>query len=311
MTKDLITIDGLSKVYDNGFNALKAVNLNIKQGEIIAMLGPNGAGKTTLISIVCGIVKPTSGVITVDGFDIIKDYRETRSRIGLVPQEISLEQFETVFNNVSYSRGLYGKKPNPQHIEKVLKDFSLWDKKDLRLNQLSGGMKRRVMIAKALSHEPSILFLDEPTAGVDVELRKDMWKVVEGLRKTGVTIILTTHYIEEAEAIADRVAVINQGEIIVVDNKIDLLKKMGHKKLTIELQDKVEKIPSELDEYNLSISNDNYSLIYNYNLHAERTGITKMLQDLKNAGLKMRDLKTEQNNLEKIFVTLVKENNED
>ena len=216
-----------------------------------------------------------------------------------------------MFNNVSYSICLYGKKPNPQHIEKVLKDFSLWDKKDLRLNQLSGGMKRRVMIAKALSHEPSILFLDEPTAGVDVELRKDMWKVVEGLRKTGVTIILTTHYIEEAEAIADRVAVINQGEIIVVDNKIDLLKKMGHKKLTIELQDKVEKIPSELDEYNLSISNDNYSLIYNYNLHAERTGITKMLQDLKNAGLRMRDLKTEQNNLEKIFVTLVKENNED
>ena len=211
MTKDLITIDNLSKVYDNGFNALKTVNLNIKQGEIIAMLGPNGAGKTTLISIVCGIVKPTSGVITVDGFDIIKDYRETRSKIGLVPQEISLEQFETVFNNVSYSRGLYGKKPNPQHIEKVLKDFSLWDKKDLRLNQLSGGMKRRVMIAKASSHEPSILFLDEPTAGVDVELRKDMWKVVEGLRKTGVTIILTTHYIEEAEAIADRVAVINQG----------------------------------------------------------------------------------------------------
>ena len=311
MTKDLITIDNLSKVYDNGFNALKTVNLNIKQGEIIAMLGPNGAGKTTLISIVCGIVKPTSGVITVDGFDIIKDYRETRSRIGLVPQEISLEQFETVFNNVSYSRGLYGKKPNPQHIEKVLKDFSLWDKKDLRLNQLSGGMKRRVMIAKALSHEPSILFLDEPTAGVDVELRKDMWKVVEGLRKTGVTIILTTHYIEEAEAIADRVAVINQGEIIVVENKIDLLKKMGHKKLTIELQDKVEKIPAELNEYNLSISNDNYSLIYNYNLQAERTGITKMLQDLKNAGLRMRDLKTEQNNLEKIFVTLVKENNED
>ena len=311
MTKDLITIDGLSKVYDNGFNALKTVNLNIKQGEIIAMLGPNGAGKTTLISIVCGIVKPTSGKVTVDDFDISEDYRETRSRIGLVPQEISLEQFETVFNNVSYSRGLYGKKPNPQHIEKVLKDFSLWDKKDLRLNQLSGGMKRRVMIAKALSHEPSILFLDEPTAGVDVELRKDMWKVVEGLRKTGVTIILTTHYIEEAEAIADRVAVINQGEIIVVDNKIDLLKKMGHKKLTIELQDKVEKIPAELNEYNLSISNDNYSLIYNYNLHAERTGITKMLQDLKNAGLRMRDLKTEQNNLEKIFVTLVKENNED
>ena len=311
MLKDLIKINNLSKVYDNGFNALKSVDLKIKQGEIIAMLGPNGAGKTTLISIVCGIVKPSSGKITVDGYDIIKDYRETRSRIGLVPQEISLEQFETVFNNVSYSRGLYGKGPNPKHIEKILKDFSLWDKKDLRLNQLSGGMKRRVMIAKALSHEPSILFLDEPTAGVDVELRKDMWKVVEGLRKTGVTIILTTHYIEEAEAIADRVAVINQGEIIVVDNKIDLLKKMGHKKLTIELQDKVESIPSELDEYNLTISNDIYSLIYNYNLHAERTGITKMLQDLKNAGLRMRDLKTEQNNLEKIFVTLVKENNDD
>lgn len=311
MSKDLIKINNLSKVYDNGFNALKSVDLKIKQGEIIAMLGPNGAGKTTLISIVCGIVKPSSGKITVDGYDIIKDYRETRSRIGLVPQEISLEQFETVFNNVSYSRGLYGKGPNPKHIEKILKDFSLWDKKDLRLNQLSGGMKRRVMIAKALSHEPSILFLDEPTAGVDVELRKDMWKVVEGLRKTGVTIILTTHYIEEAEAIADRVAVINQGEIIVVDNKIDLLKKMGHKKLTIELQDKVENIPSELDEYNLSISNDKYSLIYNYNLQADRTGITKMLQDLKNAGLRMRDLKTEQNNLEKIFVTLVKENNDD
>ena len=311
MSNNQIIINNLSKVYDNGFKALSDVNLEVKQGEILAMLGPNGAGKTSLISIICGIVTPSSGTVTIDNFDIIKDYRETRSRIGLVPQEISLEQFETVFNNVSYSRGLYGKKPNPQHIEKVLKDFSLWDKKDLRLNQLSGGMKRRVMIAKALSHEPSILFLDEPTAGVDVELRKDMWKVVEGLRKTGVTIILTTHYIEEAEAIADRVAVINQGEIIVVDNKIDLLKKMGHKKLTIELQDKVEKIPAELNEYNLSISNDNYSLIYNYNLHAERTGITKMLQDLKNAGLRMRDLKTEQNNLEKIFVTLVKENNED
>ena len=310
MTKDLITIDNLSKVYDNGFNALKTVNLNIKQGEIIAMLGPNGAGKTTLISIVCGIVKPTSGVITVDGFDIIKDYRETRSRIGLVPQEISLEQFETVFNNVSYSRGLYGKKPNPQHIEKVLKDFSLWDKKDLRLNQLSGGMKRRVMIAKALSHEPSILFLDEPTAGVDVELRKDMWNVVDILRKTGVTIILTTHYIEEAEAIADRVAVINQGEIIVVENKNDLLKRMGQKTLLIELQDKITQIPEQLSKYELVIGKDQMSLIYNYNVRAERTGITNLLQELKEAGLKMRDLKTEQSSLEKIFVTLVKENNE-
>ena len=238
-------------------------------------------------------------------------YKVTRSQIGLVPQELTLEQFETVFQNVSYTRGLYGKSANPTYIEKVLRDLSLWDKKKTRLGQLSGGMKRRVLIAKALSHEPSVLFLDEPTAGVDVELRQDMWRIVENLRQTGVTIILTTHYIEEAEAIADRVAVINQGEIIVVDNKIDLLKKMGHKKLTIELQDKVESIPSELDEYNLSISNDKYSLIYNYNLHAERTGITKMLQDLKNAGLRMRDLKTEQNNLEKIFVTLVKENNDD
>ena len=217
MSTNQITINNLSKVYDNGFEALKKINLDIKKGEIIALLGPNGAGKTTLISIICGIVTPSSGKVTVEDFDIIDDYRETRSRIGLVPQELTLELFETVFNNVSYSRGLNGKKPNPQYIEKILKDLSMWDKKDLRLRQLSGGMKRRVLIAKALSHEPSILFLDEPTAGVDVELRRDMWKVVEDLRKTGVTIILTTHYIEEAEAIADRVAVINQGEIIVID----------------------------------------------------------------------------------------------
>ena len=217
MSVNQITIKDLSKVYDNGFEALKKINLDIKKGEIIALLGPNGAGKTTLISIICGIVTPSSGKVTVEDFDIIDDYRETRSRIGLVPQELTLELFETVFNNVSYSRGLNGKKPNPKHIEKILKDLSMWDKKDLRLRQLSGGMKRRVLIAKALSHEPSILFLDEPTAGVDVELRRDMWKVVEDLRKTGVTIILTTHYIEEAEAIADRVAVINQGEIIVID----------------------------------------------------------------------------------------------
>ena len=229
MEDNQIIIKNLSKVYNNGFNALKNVNLDIKKGEILAMLGPNGAGKTTLISIICGIVTPTSGKVTVDNFDIIDQYRETRSRIGLVPQELTLEQFETVFNNVSYSRGLYGKAPDPKHIEKVLKDLSLWDKKDLRLRQLSGGMKRRVLIAKALSHEPSILFLDEPTAGVDVELRQDMWKVVEKLRQTGVTIILTTHYIEEAEAIADRVAVINQGEIIVVEDKKELLKKWDTK----------------------------------------------------------------------------------
>ena len=224
MRDNQILINNLSKVYDNGFNALKNINLKIRKGEIFAMLGPNGAGKTTLISIICGIVNPTSGNVTVDDYDIIKDYRETRSRIGLVPQELTLEQFETVFNNVSYSRGLYGKKADPNHIEKVLKQLSLWDKKDLKLRQLSGGMKRRVLIAKALSHEPTILFLDEPTAGVDVELRKEMWQVVENLRKTGVTIILTTHYIEEAEAIADRVGVINQGEIVVVDETKELLK---------------------------------------------------------------------------------------
>ncbi len=270
MSSDQITINNLSKVYDNGFEALKNINLNIKKGEIFAMLGPNGAGKTTLISIICGIVRPSSGKVTVDEFDIIDDYRETRSKIGLVPQELTLEQFETVFNNVSYSRGLYGKKPDPEHIERVLKDLSLWDKKDLRLRQLSGGMKRRVLIAKALSHEPTILFLDEPTAGVDVELRQDMWKVVETLRKTGVTIILTTHYIEEAEAIADRVGVINQGEIVVVDETKE----------------------------------------YTYNVRAKSTGITNLLQDLKDANLKLQDLKTEQTTLEKIFVTLVKENNE-
>ena len=310
MSSNLINIDNLSKVYDNGFEALKKINLNIKKGEIFAMLGPNGAGKTTLISIICGIVRPSSGNVTVDEFDIIKDYRETRSRIGLVPQELTLEQFETVFNNVSYSRGLYGKKPDPEYIEKVLKDLSLWDKKNLRLNQLSGGMKRRVLIAKALSHEPTILFLDEPTAGVDVELRQDMWKVVETLRKTGVTIILTTHYIEEAEAIADRVGVINQGEIIVVDETKELLKKMGHKKLTVDLQNEINEIPVSLNKYNLEIGKDKKSINYTYNVTAKSTGITNLLQDLKDANLKLQDLKTEQTTLEKIFVSLVKENNE-
>ena len=310
MSTNQITIKDLSKVYDNGFEALKKINLDIKKGEIIALLGPNGAGKTTLISIICGIVTPSSGKVTVEDFDIIDDYRETRSRIGLVPQELTLELFETVFNNVSYSRGLNGKKPNPKHIEKILKDLSMWDKKDLRLRQLSGGMKRRVLIAKALSHEPSILFLDEPTAGVDVELRRDMWKVVEDLRKTGVTIILTTHYIEEAEAIADRVAVINQGEIIVIDKTDELLKKMGHKKLTINLQSELNKVPASLEPYNLEIGSDKKSVNYTYNVNAESTGITNLLKDLKDAGLKLQDLKTEQTTLEKIFVSLVKENNE-
>ena len=310
MRNNQILINNLSKVYDNGFNALKNINLKIRKGEIFAMLGPNGAGKTTLISIICGIVNPTSGNVTVDDYDIIKDYRETRSRIGLVPQELTLEQFETVFDNVSYSRGLYGKKADPNHIEKVLKQLSLWDKKDLKLRQLSGGMKRRVLIAKALSHEPTILFLDEPTAGVDVELRKEMWQVVENLRKTGVTIILTTHYIEEAEAIADRVGVINQGEIVIVDETKELLKKMGHKKLIIDLHEKINQIPTTLQKYNLSFAPDLMSLNYTYSLKTKQTGITNLLQDLKDAGLKLKDLKTEQSNLEKIFVNLVREKNE-
>ena len=310
MSVNQIVINSLSKVYDNGFNELKKVSLEDKQGEILAMLGPNGAGKTTLISIICGIVTPSSGTVMVDGFDIIKDYRETRSRIGMVPQELSLESFETVFDTVSYSRGLYGKSPKPEHIEKILKDLSLWDKKDQRLRQLSGGMKRRVLIAKALSHEPKILFLDEPTAGVDVELRKEMWEVVDTLRKTGVTIILTTHYIEEAEAIADRVGVINQGEIILVEEKKKLLKKMGQKTLTIELQESINEIPKSLEKYNLNIGDNKMYLNYTYSLQEKQTGITNLLQDLKDTGLKLRDLKTEQSNLEKIFVNLVKENNE-
>ena len=310
MLNNQISVNNLSKIYDNGFEALKKINLNIQKGEIFAMLGPNGAGKTTLINIICGIVKPTSGTVKVENYDIIKDYRETRSRIGLVPQELTLETFETVFNNVSYSRGLYGKKANPAYIEKILKQFSLWDKKDLILRQLSGGMKRRVLIAKALSHEPKILFLDEPTAGVDVELRQDMWKVVASLRETGVTVILTTHYIEEAEAIADRVGVINQGEIVVVEKKNELLKKMGKKTLIVELQEEINQIPKSMKKYNLIIGKNNMSFNYTYDLNEDRTGITNLLQDLKDSGLKLRDLKTEQSNLENIFVNLVKENNE-
>ncbi len=310
MSEDLISINNLSKTYKNGLKALNNVSLNIKKGEILAMLGPNGAGKTTLISIICGIVTPSSGKVNVDGFDIINDYRQTRSKIGLVPQELTLENFETVFNNVSFTRGLYGKAPDPKYIESVLKKLSLWDKKDNILRQLSGGMKRRVLIAKALSHKPSILFLDEPTAGVDVELRKDMWKSVEALRESGVTIILTTHYIEEAEAIADRVAVINNGEIIVVDQKKDLLNKMGRKKLRIDLHEKTDAIPESLSKYDLELSGNKLSLTYSYDTQKQRTGITNLLQDIRDQGLKLRDLKTEESTLEKIFVTLVKENNE-
>ena len=308
MTSDtLIKIDNVRKTYAGKFEALKGVNLEINRGEILALLGPNGAGKTTLINAICGVVVPTSGSITVDGFDVIKDFRKTRSMIGLVPQELQLEAFEKVFQNVSYTRGLYGKRANPQVIEKILKDLSLWDKKDNRLRELSGGMKRRALIAKALSHEPQILFLDEPTAGVDINLRRDMWRVVKQLQEKGVTIILTTHYIEEAEAIADRVSVINHGEIIITENKNDLMQKMGQKLLTIELQEKIETIPDPLKEYNLTITNEGQALCFTYNSQAETTGITSLLQEVKNSGLKLKDLKSAQTSLENIFEKLLKE----
>ena len=306
--QNVVSIKKLSKIYDNDFQALKNITLDIKKNEIIALLGPNGAGKTTMISIICGIVIPTSGSVTVDNFDIIKDYRRTRSLIGLVPQELSLEQFEYVFNNVSYTRGLYGKAPNPSLIEKILKDLSLWDKRNSRINELSGGMKRRVLIAKALSHEPSVLFLDEPSAGVDVELRQEMWQVIKDLRNSGVTIILTTHYIEEAEAIADRVAVINKGELLVVDNTSDLVKSMGQKTLVIELHEAIQVLPPKLESYNLTVLNNGLSISYNYDSSNKQTGITSLLQDMKETGLKLKDLKTEQSSLENIFVELVREN---
>ena len=303
----LIKIDNVRKSYAGGFEALKGISLEINRGEILALLGPNGAGKTTLINAICGVVVPNSGTITVDGYDVVKDFRKTRSMIGLVPQELQLEAFEKVFQNVSFTRGLYGKKKNPAVIEKILKDLSLWDKKDNRLRELSGGMKRRALIAKALSHEPQILFLDEPTAGVDITLRRDMWRVVKQLQDKGVTIILTTHYIEEAEAIADRVSVINHGEIIITANKQDLMQKMGQKLLTIELQDKISSIPEGLKNYNLSITENGQALCFTYNSQAESTGITTLLQEIKNAGLKLRDLKSAQTSLENIFEQLLKE----
>ena len=308
--KDYLKIENITKIYNNNFKALDDLNLSINKGEIFALLGPNGAGKSTLINSIGGIINIDKGTITIDNYDIKKNYRETRSMIGIVPQELYLEAFETIWNNVNYSRGLFGKAPNTQYIENLLRELSIWEKKDSKLKELSGGMKRRVLIAKALSHEPSILFLDEPTAGVDVELRKEMWKVVQSLRETGVTIILTTHYIEEAEAIADRVGVINQGEIILVEEKKELLKKMGQKTLTIELQEKIDEIPKSLEKYNLNIGDNKMYLNYTYSLKEKQTGITNLLQDLKDTGLKLRDLKTEQSNLEKIFVNLVKENNE-
>jgi ABC-2 type transport system ATP-binding protein len=303
----LISINNISKVYGNKFTALKNINLEIKKGEIIALLGPNGAGKTTLINTICGIVLPTDGTITVDGFDVVKEYKKTKSIIGLVPQDGSLEAFETVFNNVSYSRGLYGKKRNPEYIEKILKQLSLWDKKDSKLRELSGGMKRRSLIAKALSHEPKILFLDEPTAGVDINLRKDMWRIVNDLRKTGVTIILTTHYLEEAEAIADRVSIINNGEIILTDNKSDLISRMGQKMLEIELHETIHSIPDTLKRFKLNIGEGQKTICYVYDTEAESTGITDLLQSIKDAGLKLKDIQSSKTSLENIFLKLVEE----
>ncbi len=304
----IVSVQSLTKTYKTGFQALKSVNLEIEQGEILALLGPNGAGKTTLISTICGIVQPTSGTITVGGHDVIRDFRAARNLIGLVPQEITLEPFENVWNTVSFSRGLFGKSPNPAHIEMVLRQLSLWDKKDSKIKDLSGGMKRRVLIAKALSHEPRVLFLDEPTAGVDVELRKDMWAVVADLRRAGVTIILTTHYIEEAEAIADRVGVINKGEILLVQDKAELMAQMGQKQLVVELVAPLTAVPAALADYGLELGPNGQSLIYTYEAKGQRTGITTLLGDLRDAGLQMTDMATRQSSLEDIFVGLLKEN---
>lgn len=303
----VLQVKDLKKRYDGGFEALKGVSLEIEEGEIIALLGPNGAGKTTLISTICGITNPTSGTVTAGGFDIATGYRQARSLIGLVPQEINLEPFEKVLNTVRFSRGLFGLKPDEAHIEKVLRQLSLWDKRNSRIRELSGGMKRRVLIAKALAHEPRILFLDEPTAGVDVELRKDMWETVADLKADGVTIILTTHYIEEAEAIADRIGVISKGQIMLVEETGSLMRRLGQKQLTIDLHDPISEVPLGLKDYGLELSGDGMSLTYSYDTQAERTGITKLLTDLSQAGLVMRDLRTIQSSLEEIFVDLVKE----
>jgi ABC-2 type transport system ATP-binding protein len=300
----IISVANLSKTY--GFQALKNVNLDINKGEIFALLGPNGAGKTTLISIICGIANISEGTVTVGGHDINGDYRAARSLIGLVPQELHTDAFETVWATTSFSRGLFGKPKNPAHIEKVLKDLSLWDKKDSAIRTLSGGMKRRVMIAKALSHEPQILFLDEPTAGVDVELRKGMWEVVRGLQASGVTIILTTHYIEEAEEMADRIGVINKGEIILIEDKAHLMQKLGKKRLTVHLQGRIDAVPDALAPYRLELCNGGRSLIFDYDTKGDRTGITSLLGDLRNAGIRLTDLDTSQSSLEDIFVSLVR-----
>ena len=302
-----VSIENLSKTYASGFNALKGVNLDVRRGEIFALLGPNGAGKTTLINIVCGIVTPSQGSVCVAGHDIIADYRAARSMIGLVPQELHTDAFETVSATVTFSHGLFGKPRNPAYVEKVLKELSLLDRKDSKIMTLSGGMKRRVLIAKALAHEPQILFLDEPTAGVDVRLRQDMWRTVQALRASGVTIILTTHYIEEAEEMADRIGVINHGELILVEDKAELMRKLGNKQLTLHLQQKLEVIPPELGMYSLSLTDGGRALVYNYDTQGERTGITGLLQDLRQAGIRFRDLETSQSSLEDIFVDVLRQ----
>jgi ABC-2 type transport system ATP-binding protein len=303
----IISVSNLSKTYKSGFSALKGVDLAIERGEIFALLGPNGAGKTTLISIICGLVNRSEGTVEVDGHDIVADYRAARGKIGLVPQELTTDAFETVWSTVSFSRGLFGKARNPALIEQVLKDLSLWDKRDTQIRMLSGGMKRRVLIAKALSHEPQILFLDEPTAGVDVELRQDMWKMVRRLRESGVTIILTTHYIEEAEEMADRIGVISKGEIILVEDKAELMRKLGRKQLTLSLQAPLPAVPKALASYDLALAAEGFELVYTYDTKAERTGITALMQDLASAGIRFKDLRTSQSSLEDIFVSLVRD----
>jgi len=307
MQSSIISVSGLTKTYASGFQALRNINLEIRKGEIFALLGPNGAGKTTLINIICGIVTPSGGTVTVAGNDIIRDYRMTRAMIGLVPQELATDAFESPWATTSFSRGLFGKPPNPRLVEKVLKQLSLWDKKDTNIMALSGGMKRRVLIAKALAHEPQILFLDEPTAGVDVELRQDMWEVVRSLKASGVTIILTTHYIEEAEEMADRVGVINNGDIILVEDKAELMRKLGKKQLTLQLQQRIDAIPERLTSPQLSLSDDGMEITYTYDTQGERTGITTLLGNLRDAGIRFRDLQTTQSSLEEIFVDLVRE----
>jgi ABC-2 type transport system ATP-binding protein len=302
----IVSVSGLSKTYASGLVALKRIDLTIQRGEIFALLGPNGAGKTTLISIICGIVKPSEGKVVADGHDIVRDYRAARSKIGLVPQELHTDAFESVIATVKFSRGLFGKGPNPAHIEKVLRDLSLWEKKDAKIMTLSGGMKRRVMIAKALSHEPQILFLDEPTAGVDVELRRDMWQMVRGLRESGVTIILTTHYIEEAEEMADRIGVISKGELIVVEDKAVLMRKLGKKQLTLQLQSRLENIPSELSTYPLELSDNGHALVFTFDTQRNETGIATLLKRLGELGIDFKDLHSSESSLEDIFVNLVR-----